>query len=97
MGTYATGPHAQNSSIDNGSKYVNQELHAWCAERGIELTTNAPYSHAQHGNAERPNRTLMELTRAMLIEKHLPLFLWQEAVRYAAYVRERAPTRALDS
>jgi len=83
--------------VDNGSEYINQELRAWCAERGIEITTNAPYSHAQHGNAERPNRTLMELARAMLIEKHLPLFLWQEAVRYAAYVRERAPTRALDS
>src|ERR1700733_2881547 len=83
--------------VDNGSEYINQELRAWCAERGIEITKNAPYSHAQHGNAERPNRTLMELARAMLIEKHLPLFLWQEAVRYAAYVRERAPTRALDS
>src|ERR1700733_6836855 len=72
--------------VDNGGEYINKDLRAWCAERGIEITTNAPYSHAQHGNAERPNRTLMELARAMLIEKHLPLFLWQEAVRYAAYV-----------
>ena len=78
--------------VDNGSEYINQELRTWSAECGIEIATNAQYS-----NAERPNRTLMELTRVMLIEKHLPLFLWQEAICYAAYVQERAPTRALDS
>ena len=83
--------------IDNGSEYINQELCTWCTECGIEIATNAPYSHVQHGNAEHPNQTLMELARAMLVEKHLLLFLWQEAVHYATYVPERAPTRMLDS
>ena len=32
----------------------------------------------------------------MLIEKDLPAFLWDEAVAHAAYLRNRAPTRALD-
>jgi hypothetical protein len=31
----------------------------------------------------------------MLIEKDLPEFLWADAVSHAAYLRNRAPTRAL--
>ena len=83
--------------VDNGGEYIKKDLCTWCAKCSIEITTNAPYSHVQHGNAERPNRTLMELACAMLVEKHLPLFLWQEAIRYVAYVRECAQTRALDT
>jgi len=33
--------------------------------------------------------------RAMLIEKWLPAFLWDEAVAHAVYLQNRAPTRAL--
>jgi hypothetical protein len=45
---------------------------------------------------ERFNRTLIELVRAMLISRNLPSFLWAEAVAHAAYIRNRAPTKALD-
>jgi hypothetical protein len=61
MQNYLTWLHTQlgrmpkNIRVDNGGEYINKELRAWCTERGIEITTNAPYSHAQHGNAERPN------------------------------------------
>ena len=37
----------------------------------------------------------MELARAMLISSGLPTFLWDEAVSHANYLRNRAPTRAL--
>lgn len=32
----------------------------------------------------------------MLFEKDLPIFLLDEAVAHAAYLRNRAPTKALD-
>jgi len=48
------------------------------------------------GVAERFNCTLIELVRAMLISRNLPSFLWAEAVAHAAYIRNRAPTKALD-
>ena len=38
----------------------------------------------------------MELTRAMLLAWKLPIFLWEEVVAHAAYLRNRAVTRALD-
>ncbi|GBE87024.1 hypothetical protein SCP_1002700 [Sparassis crispa] len=81
--------------VDNGSEYINKNLKGWCREKGIELQTTAPYSPSQNGVAERFNRTLLELARAMLIARKLPNFLWAEAVAYAAYLRNRAPTKAL--
>ena len=82
--------------FDNGKELVNKEIEKWAAEKGIVIETTAPYSPSQHGAAERFNRTLLELGRAMLIEKNLPAFLWPEAVAHAAYIRNRSPTRALD-
>lgn len=81
--------------VDSGTEFINDEVKSYCASKGIEVETTAPYSHEQLGIAERFNRTLMELARSMLIHKKLPLHLWAEAVRYAAYIRSRVATRAL--
>ncbi len=91
----AQGKRAKFLRCDQGTEYLNDELCTWIREQGIELQTTAPYSPAQNGAAERLNRTLIELTRAMLIARNLPTFLWEYAVMHAAYVRERAPTRSL--
>ncbi len=80
---------------DQGTEYLNDGLKTWLREQGIELQTTAPYSPSQNGAAERLNRTLIELTRAMLVANDIPTFLWEYAVMHAAYLRERAPTRPL--
>ena len=80
--------------VDNGKELVNEEVKKFCAEEGITIETSAPYSPSQNGVAERFNRTLIELVRAMLIAKDLPSFLWDEAVSHATYIRNRSPTRA---
>ncbi|KAJ3543106.1 hypothetical protein NMY22_g3260 [Coprinellus aureogranulatus] len=81
--------------FDNGKELINQKLKELARENGIVIEPTAPYSPSQNGVAERFNRTLMELARAMLIGKDLPVFLWDHAVAHAAYLRNRAPTRAL--
>jgi transposase InsO family protein len=83
--------------VDNGKEFINKVLKKWCRTKGIDLQTTAPYSPSQNGVAERFNRTLMEIARAMIIAKGLPHFLWAEAVSYAAYVRNSVPTRALNN
>jgi transposase InsO family protein len=82
--------------IDNGKELINKEIEKWAEENGIVIETTAPYSPAQNGVAERFNRTLLEIGRAMLIAKGLPAFLWPEAIAHAAYIRNRSPTRALN-
>ena len=83
--------------FDNGKELVNDKLKKLTADEGITIETSAPYSPSQNGVAERFNRTLLELARAMLlvIGENMPQFLWDEAVSHAAYLQNQAPTRAL--
>jgi transposase InsO family protein len=67
--------------FDNGKELVNEKLKKLAAEEGIIIETTAPYSPSQNGVAERFNRTLLELARAMLIAKNLPTFLWDELMK----------------
>jgi len=53
------------------------------------------YSPQQNGVAERKNRHIAEIARAMLNEKNLPNYLWAEAVATAVYIMNRTPTAAV--
>ena len=79
--------------MDQGTEFVNEVLKTWCREQGIDIQLTAPYSPSQNGVAERMNRTLVELARAMLRGQHLPEFLWEHAVERAAYLRNRVHSR----
>ena len=81
--------------VDQGSEYLQQAIVDFIRKEGMDLEVTAPYSHQQHGTAERAMRTLVELAWAMLAGRNLPVFLWEEAVSHAAYLRNRVPTRAL--
>ena len=81
---------------DNGSEYINQELKALCASKGIMLETTVRYSPEQNGAAERLNRTLLDKVRPMLEDAHLPKSLWAEALATANYLRNRSPVNGRD-
>lgn len=83
--------------FDRGKEFMNESLLAWLQERGIEAQPTAGYSPSQNGAAERLNRTLVELARAMLLARSVPTFLWEYAILHAAYLRERVPTKALSN
>lgn len=46
--------------------------------------------------AERKNRHLLEVVRALLIEAHMPLCYWGEALTSAAYLINRIPSSTID-
>ena len=79
---------------DNAAEY--EGTRNWLEERGIQLKPSAPHSPQQNGVSERMNRTLLDLARAMRLEKQLPESLWGEAVLHAAWIRNRSPTTALN-
>jgi hypothetical protein len=81
--------------FDNGKEFLNDELKEWCAQQGINIQTTAPYSPSQNGVAERMNRTIVEIARAMIRANQLPQFLWEHAIAHAVYVRNRAFTKPL--
>lgn len=81
--------------IDRGKEFLNENLKSWCQDQGIEIQATAGHSPAQNGVAERMNRTLTEITRAMLKGQNAPEFLWELAVEHAAYIRNQAYTKSL--
>ena len=82
LSTHGRTPRAMRT--DRGKEYVNEPLQTWCRERGIDTQLTAPYSPSQNGIAERANRTLVELARAMITAQKVPEFLWEHAIAHAA-------------
>ncbi|CAJ2668438.1 unnamed protein product [Trifolium pratense] len=64
-------------------------------EHGIVAQYTTPGSPDQNGVAERRNRTLMDMVRSMRSNVDLPQFLWTEALKTAAYLLNRVPTKAV--
>ena len=78
---------------NRGSKYTSNEFTEHLKKQGTvrQLTTHD--SPQQNGKAERLNLTLVEHSRCMLLNSGLPKFLWAEAVKHAAYLRNRTTTK----
>ncbi|KAL5548640.1 hypothetical protein UlMin_003871 [Ulmus minor] len=63
-------------------------------ECGIVPQYTMPGSPSMNGVAERRNRTLKDMVRSMISHSTLPKKLWGEALKTAAYILNRAPTKA---
>ena len=89
------GKRPESIWIDEGKEFNNQDLHDWCWSKGIKIEMTAPDSSSQNGVAKWMNQTIVELGRTMLRARNIPLYLWDFAVIYAAYVWNRTHTQAL--
>ena len=47
-----------------------------------------------NGVAKRRNKTLKDMVRSMISYSNLPISLWGEALKTAAYILNRVPTKA---
>ncbi|KAK2967762.1 hypothetical protein RJ640_029658 [Escallonia rubra] len=81
---------------DNGGEYLSAEIQQYLKAHGIIHQTTCSNTPQQNGVAERKNRHLLEVVRASLIEAHLPLSYWGEALISAAYLINRVPSRTID-
>ena len=52
-----------------------------------------PSSPSMNGFAERRNRTLKDMVRSMISHSNFPISLWGEALKTAAYILNRVPTK----
>jgi hypothetical protein len=81
---------------DNGREYVNKDLCSWCLDHRIEIQSTTPYMPEQNGVAERWNRMVVELSRAMMFAcDDVPKELWPEAMHHATYIWNRAYMKAV--
>jgi len=80
---------------NNGREYFSNNLSHYLAEHGIFHQNSCLYAPQQNGVAERKNRHLLEVARAMMITMNVPHSYWGEAVLIAAYLINRLPSKAL--
>ncbi|GKE45818.1 retrovirus-related pol polyprotein from transposon TNT 1-94 [Tanacetum coccineum] len=77
-------------SRQRGTEFLNNTLHAFFKEEGIEHPTSTPRTPEQNGVVERQNRILVEAARMMLLASKLPLFFLAEAIATACYTQNRS-------
>jgi len=80
---------------DNGLEFCNKDLMTLFNNLGIKHERTNAYTPQMNGVAERINRTLMNLVRAMLKTAKLPEKFWAEALLTACYVKNRVVHTAL--
>ena len=80
---------------DNGCEYLSKAFEQFLSDNGIKRQLTVPHTPQQNGVSERANRTLCEMARTMIIEAAMPESFWAEAVRTAAYIRNRTTTKVL--
>jgi Reverse transcriptase (RNA-dependent DNA polymerase) len=79
---------------DNGTEFVNQNMHHFLKSKGILHQTTCVGTPQQNGVAERKNRNILEITRSLLLESKMPAIFWDNAVTYAVYLMNRIRTKA---
>jgi len=76
---------------DNGKEYFNSVLGDYLENNGIIHQSSCPNTPQQNGVAERKNRHLHEVARALRFAMNVPKYLWGEAILTAAYLINRMP------
>lgn len=82
---------------DNGGEYTSTKFEKYLKTEGIRHELTVPKTPEQNGVAERLNRTLVEMTRSMLLDAKLPKKFWAEAVSTAVYLKNRSPSKPLQN
>lgn len=81
---------------DGGGEYVNKDLCNFYAKEGIVAQFTTAYSPQSNGVAERKNRSLQEMASCMLIDAGMEKKYWGEAIRTAAFLQNRLPSRVIE-
>ena len=82
---------------DNGTEYTSTNMSNYLSDHGILHQTSCVGTPQQNGVAERKNRDLLEKTRSLMFQMHVPKRFWSQALLTAAYTINRLPSRFLNS
>ena len=91
-----SGHRIQRVRCDKGGEYVADYFRNYCKETGIQMEFAATNTPQQNGVSERDGRTILNMTRCILIDTGLPKFLWGEICETAVFLINRSPHRALE-
>ena len=91
--TTSTGQPLIALRTDNGGEYTSNAFKDFCLSKGISRELTPPHTPQRNGVAERRNRSLLDITMCLLLDKALPGHLWGEAVKAAADILNLRSTK----
>ena len=89
-----TGNMIKKIVTDGGGEFCSNELGDILQQEGIQHTVSPPYTPQHNGIAKRANRTIIEMTRCMLLQSNMAAEWWGEAALTAAATTNLLPSLA---
>ena len=90
----STGRTITTLRTDNGGEYISTAFKKFCSSEGIACGLLPPSNTLQQNDiAERRNRSLLDITRCLLLDMALPGHLWAEAVKATGVILNLRSTK----
>ncbi|MBW0471930.1 hypothetical protein O181_011645 [Austropuccinia psidii MF-1] len=86
-----TGSTPKALRTDNAKEFTSAAFTDSLAKLGVALYPSLPYSPRENGEAERLNRTLGDMARAMVTQSQMPTRFWQFAYASASFMHNQIP------
>lgn len=75
---------------------MSLEMKNYCKSNSIRHQTSCARTPQQNGLVERRNKSILEIVHASLFDMKVPRQYWGEAVRSAAYIMNRTPSKVIE-
>jgi hypothetical protein len=82
---------------DNGGEFKSGAYRDVVSAAHAKMRFSAPYTQAQNGLAERAVGSLTAMTRCLLRDANKPATWWLWAMKTAAYIQNRTPTKGVSN
>lgn len=91
------GHVVQELLSDNGGEFDNGQVRSTLRQSGIRQRFTMPFTPEQNGGTERENRTVVEMTRAIMhAHDEIPKGLWAEISKASVYILNRTGPTPVD-
>lgn len=81
--------------IDNGTEFINHNCEKLFVSLGIIHPRTCAYTPRQNGVAERKQRHILEVTRAIRFHGKIPIKFWGHCALFVVYLINRFPSTVI--
>jgi len=86
--------HIRRFRSDGGGEFAGGPFQDVLIDHGIAFEPSSPYTPEFNGVAERFNRDIFSMVRAMLAGANMSTGFWAESLQYAVCILNATPTKA---
>ena len=86
----------QTLRSDNAKEYLSKLFQSFMLQHGILHQTSCVDTSSQNGVAERKNKHLLEVVRALLFKMNVPKHFWADAVSKTCFFINKMPSLVLN-